>query len=172
MRLAHTLLRTVVGALFIGHGTQKLFGWFGGAGIDSTAQTFENLGLRPGRSHAVAAGAAEAGGGTLFVLGVANPLAAALISGTMLTAIRRVHARNGPWVTDGGFEYNLVLIAAALTLAAPRSAGDDARSEWMWALASLLAGTAGAVGAELIARHEEEAAEVHEFASPPSAVAA
>ena len=172
MRLAHTLLRTIVGALFIGHGTQKLFGWFGGAGLDATAQTFEKLGLRPGRRHALAAGAAEAGGGTLFVLGLANPLAAALISGTMLTAIRRVHARNGPWVTDGGFEYNLVLIAAALAVAAPRSASDDARSEWTWALASLLAGTAGAVSAELIARHEQHDAEVHEFAGPPSAVAA
>jgi putative oxidoreductase len=172
MRLAHTALRTIIGALFIGHGTQKLFGWFGGPGIDATGETFERLGLRPGRRHAIAAGAAETGGGTLFVLGLANPLAAALVSGTMLTAIRRVHARNGPWVTNGGFEYNVVLIAAALVLAAPRSAPDDARSELKWALASLGAGAAGAAGAELIARREEQDGEIQEFAQPESAVAA
>ncbi len=180
MRLAHTILRTIIGALFIGHGTQKLFGWFGGPGPDATGETFEQLGLTPGRRHALAAGTAEATGGTLFVLGLANPLAAALVSATMITAIRRVHAKNGPWVTDNGFEYNLVLIAAALALARPRSSRDDARTEAGWALASLAAGLAGAAAAEAAARHEAQEqeqerrqdAEVHEFSRSPAAVAA
>src|SRR5580704_13785876 len=115
MRLGSLGLRIAVGAFFVGHGTQKLFGWFGGSGLEATSQAFEQLGLRPGRPNAIAAGVAEAGGGALLASGLANPLAA-----TMLTAIRRVHAKNGPWVTNGGYEYNVVLIAAALALAPPR----------------------------------------------------
>ena len=117
MKLGLTLLRTIVGALFVGHGTQKLFGWFGGHGPDATGQFFESLGLRPGRRHAVAAGAAEAGGGALVVLGLFTPAAAASIIGTMFTAIRTVHVKNGPWVSDGGYEYNLALIAIMVALA-------------------------------------------------------
>ena len=62
MKLGRLLLRLSVGGFFVGHGTQKLFGWFGGHGLDATAAGFEQLGLRPGRRHAIAAGAAEAGG--------------------------------------------------------------------------------------------------------------
>ena len=69
MRLGNLILRTTVGAFFVGHGTQKLFGWFGGHGLDATAQAFESLGLRPGRPNAIAAGAAEAGGGALLISG-------------------------------------------------------------------------------------------------------
>ena len=174
MRLAHTILRMTIGALFVGHGTQKLFGWFGGPGPSGAGETFEQLGLTPGRRHALAAGTAETTGGTLFLLGLANPLAAALVCATMITAIRRVHAKNGPWVTDNGFEYNLVLIAAALALARPRSSRDDARTEAGWAVASLAAGVAGAAGAEAAAHHEQQhqGAEVHAFARSPAAVAA
>jgi putative oxidoreductase len=117
MKLGLTILRTIVGALFFGHGTQKLFGWFGGHGPDATAQMFEGLGLRPGRRHATAAGASEAGGGALLALGLLTPAAAASLIGTMFTAIRTVHLKNGPWATAGGYEYNLVLIAALLALA-------------------------------------------------------
>src|SRR5205085_139297 len=82
MKIARLLLRLLVGGLFIGHGTQKLFGWFGGHGLDATAQGFEHLGMRPGRRNAIAAGAAEAGGGAALALGLATPLAAsALIAG-------------------------------------------------------------------------------------------
>ena len=115
MKLARFLLRVIVGSLFVGHGTQKLFGWFGGYGIDATAQAFEGMGMRPGRRNAIAAGAAEAGGGAALALGFATPTAGAALIATMLTAIHRVHFKNGPWVTNGGFEYNLVLIAAILT---------------------------------------------------------
>ncbi len=117
MKLGLTFLRTVIGALFFGHGTQKLFGWFGGYGPEGTGQFFESLGLRPGRRHALNAGAAEAGGGTLIALGLFTPAAAAAIIGTMATAIRTVHIKNGPWVTQNGYEYNLALIAIMVALA-------------------------------------------------------
>jgi putative oxidoreductase len=117
MNFGTAAMRGIVGPLFIGHGTQKLFGWFGGAGLDATAGGFENLGMRPGRRHAAAAGAAEAGGGALLTLGALTPVAASLITGVMTTAIRKVHAKNGPWVTGGGWEYNAVLIAAMAAIA-------------------------------------------------------
>src|SRR5271165_6855217 len=153
MKICRLLLRLVVGGLFVGHGTQKLFGWFGGHGLDATARGFEQLGLRPGRRNAIAAGAAEAGGGALLAIGLATPLASAVLVATMLTAIHRVHAKNGPWVTNGGYEYNLVLIAAALALAevGPGELSLDAlrgreHSGPRWALAALLAGALGAIG--------------------------
>lgn len=117
MKFGLALLRSVVGFLFVGHGTQKLFGWFGGHGPEGTGQFFESLGLRPGRRHATAAGAAEAGGGALIALGFLTPAAAAAVIGVMSQAIRSVHLKNGPWVTDGGYEYNLVLIACLVALA-------------------------------------------------------
>jgi putative oxidoreductase len=116
MDLGRTALRFVIGPLFVGHGTQKLFGWFGGHGPDGTGAFFEQLGLKPGKRHATAAGASEAVGGALLTLGALTPVAAGLITGTMITAIRKVHAPKGPWVTDGGYEYNLTLIAAMLAL--------------------------------------------------------
>ena len=117
MDLGRTALRMVIGPLFVGHGTQKLFGWFGGHGLEGTAGFFEGrLGLKPGKRHATAAGSAEAVGGLLLTLGALTPVAAGLITGTMITAIRKVHAPKGPWATDGGYEYNLVLIAAMLAL--------------------------------------------------------
>src|SRR5271165_895755 len=153
MKICRLLLRLVVGGLFVGHGTQKLFGWFGGHGLDATARGFEQLGLRPGRRNAIAAGAAEAGGGALLAIGLATPLASAVLVATMLTAIHRVHAKNGPWVTNGGYEYNLVLIAAALALAevGPDELSLDAlrgreHSGSRWALAALAAGAVGAIG--------------------------
>jgi putative oxidoreductase len=117
MKLGLTALRGAIGGLFVGHGTQKLFGWFGGRGPAATAQMFDSIGLRPGQRHATAAGAAEAGGGALLALGLLTPAAAAALIGTMATAIRKVHFKNGPWATQGGYEYNLVLIMALLALA-------------------------------------------------------
>jgi putative oxidoreductase len=116
MNLGTAALRGIVGPLFIGHGTQKLFGWFDGPGLDATAGGFEQMGLRPGRRHALAGGAAEAIGGALLTLGALTPLAGSLVTGVMTTAIRKVHAPNGPWVTKGGWEYNAVLIGAVAAL--------------------------------------------------------
>jgi putative oxidoreductase len=159
MKIGRLLLRTVVGGLFVGHGTQKLFGWFGGSGLDTTAQGFEQLGLRPGKPNAIAAGAAEAGGGALLALGLETPFAAAVLTATMLTAIHRVHAKNGPWVTNGGYEYNLVLIAAALALtevgpgplSLDAARGRERCSGSHWALAALAAGAVGALGSHALA---------------------
>ena len=117
MKIGRLLLRLTVGGFFFGHGTQKLFGWFGGHGLDATSQMFDGLGMRPGRRNAVAAGVAEAGGGAALALGLATPLAAGTLTSVMLTAIHRVHLKNGPWATNGGYEYNAVLIAAVLALA-------------------------------------------------------
>ncbi len=151
MDLGRLILRGVVGPLFVGHGTQKLFGWFEGHGPEGTGGFFESLGLRPGKRHATAAGWAETAGGALLTLGAFTPLAQTLITGTMVTAIRKVHAQNGPWVTQNGFEYNLTLIAAtaALTEAGPgRPSVDEglfggSLHGKAWAFAALAAGVAG-----------------------------
>jgi putative oxidoreductase len=159
MKLGRLLLRLIVGGYFVGHGTQKLFGWFGGHGLEGTGQFFEgSLGLRPGKHHALAAGLSEAGGGALVVLGAATPLASAVLIATMLTAIHRVHLKNGPWVSDGGYEYNLVLIAAALALAetgpgSPSIDGDKTYGS-KGALLALLLGAAGAAGAHAYAESQ------------------
>ncbi len=161
MKIGRLLLRVSVGGVFIGHGTQKLFGWFGGHGLEATSQSFEQLGMRPGRRNAIAAGAAEAGGGGALALGFATPLAAAILTATMLTAIQRVHLKNGPWLTNGGYEYNIVLIAATLALAevGPGELSLDAaleqeRSGPGWVLAALTLGSAGALGAHLLAQSQ------------------
>ncbi len=154
MKLGLTSLRVIVGGLFVGHGMQKLAGMFGGHGLQATAQAFESLGLRPGRTHALAAGAAEAGGGALLAAGAATPLGATLLSATMATAIRTVHAPKGPWLTDGGYEYNLVLMAIvlAITDVGPGRWSVNAargRPRWgtSWALAQLAAGLVGSAAA-------------------------
>ncbi len=115
------ILRTVVGLLFVGHGAQKLFGWFGGTGLGGTAAWMEQLGLRPGRLWALAAGLAEFVGGASLALGLLVPVAAVLIVAVMATAIALVHARNGLWVQNGGYEYPLVnsAVAVAVALAGP-----------------------------------------------------
>src|SRR5689334_6866621 len=117
MDLALLILRVVIGAFFAAHGAQKLFGAFGGHGLAGTGQFFESLGMRPGRLQATAAGVAEFAGGLLLVLGLLTPLAATMIVAVMAVAIMTAHAGKGPWVTEGGWEYNVVLIAGALALA-------------------------------------------------------
>ena len=158
MKIGRLLLRLSVGGFFVGHGTQKLFGWFEGHGLEATAAGFEQMGLRPGRRNALAAGAAEAGGGALLAAGLATPLAASALIATMITAIRTVHAKNGPWLSNGGYEYNVVLIAAALILveAGPGRLSLDAalgreRTGAGWTLAALTGGALGALGVQLAA---------------------
>lgn len=118
MNLGLLALRVIVGLLFFGHGTQKLFGWFGGHGLAATGGFFEQLGLPNGKRQAAMAGLAEAGGGLLLALGLLTPLATALLTATMLVAVAKVHFSKGLWVTNGGYEYNLVLVAAAFAVAA------------------------------------------------------
>ncbi len=116
MRLGRAIARMTIGGLFVGHGTQKLFGWFGGPGLDGTTGMMEKLELRPARPNAVASGSAEAAGGALLVLGALMPVAGALLSASMITAIRKVHLPNGVWSQAGGYEYNVVVLAAVLAL--------------------------------------------------------
>jgi putative oxidoreductase len=171
MQFGLAVLRFVVGGLFMGHGLQKLAGWFGGFGLEGTGQFFEeSLNMRPGKAHAAAAGAAETGGGALIAAGLATPVGASLLSGTMITAIRKVHGSKGPWVSDGGYEYNLVLLAIvfALSDAGPGRLSLDAalgreRKGLHWALAQLAAGALGsaaaiAIGASQKASGSEAAA--------------
>lgn len=156
MSIGLFILRVVIGALFVGHGTQKLFGWFGGPGVEGAQGMFQSLGYRRPRTMAILAGAAEAGAGVLLVLGFLTPLAAAAIIGVMINAIAAVHAGNGPWVSDGGWEYNGVLIAAATTFAfaGPGWAGLDPALGWGldepgWGLVAVVVGllSGGAVAA-------------------------
>lgn len=111
------IIRAVIGLLFVGHGAQKLFGWFGGYGPKGTGGWMESVGIRPGVAMAVVAGAMEFVGGALLTLGLFTPAAAALIVLTMLGAIVKVHGKNGLWSEAGGIEYHLVLIAAAVGIA-------------------------------------------------------
>jgi putative oxidoreductase len=154
MGLFRFLARITIGVLFVGHGTQKLFGWFGGGGPEGTGKFFEQAGLKPGRRQALAAGAAEAGGGLAFALGAATPAAAAAISGVMVTAIKTVHWEKGVWSSAGGYEYNLVLLAGVFSLTenGPGKWSVDGalgRPRWGtgWALAALAAGVAGSAAA-------------------------
>ncbi|MFL6560457.1 MAG: DoxX family protein [Bacillus sp. (in: firmicutes)] len=111
------IIRLVIGVLFMGHGAQKLFGWFGGYGLKGTGGWFESIGVKPGITMAVFAGLAELIGGILFALGLLTPLAGILIAGTMLMAIIKVHVPNGLWATSNGYEYNLTLLAVAIGIA-------------------------------------------------------
>ena len=159
MDLALLVLRAVIGAFFIGHGAQKLFGAFGGHGPAGTAAFFESLGMRPGRLQALAAGWGELLGGALLLLGLFTPVASLLIIAVMVVAIITVHASNGPWVTNSGYEYNAVLIAAAFALAGagPGEFSLDSAfglelASTTWAIGAAALGLLGAIGAVLFAR--------------------
>ena len=150
MEIGLLLLRVVVGALLIGHGTQKLFGWFGGYGLDGVAGWFSSIGFRPAKPMAVVAGLGEAGGGLLLLLGLLNPLAAAAVIGTLLVAAS-THLPK-VWATDGGLELPLVfaVVAATLGFTGPgRYSLDNALGLDLagagWGTAALVAGVLGAV---------------------------
>ncbi|WML44321.1 DoxX family protein [Neobacillus sp. PS3-40] len=111
------IIRLVIGVLFMAHGAQKLFGWFGGYGIKGTGGWLESIGIKPGVTMAIFAGLAELLGGILFTLGLLTPLAGIMIAGTMVMAIVKVHGPNGLWATSNGYEYNLTLIAVVIGIA-------------------------------------------------------
>jgi putative oxidoreductase len=119
--VSYLLLRGTTGALLAGHGAQKLFGAFGGYGIEGTAGWLESLGLRPGKVWAYAAGLSEFGGGTLMMLGFLNPLGPLGVIGSMGMAIAKVHPLIPIWVTSGGAELPVtnIAIASALMLSGP-----------------------------------------------------
>jgi putative oxidoreductase len=137
------LLRLVVGVAFVGHGTQKLVGWFGGYGPKGTGGFFTSKGYRAGVLMAVAAGLAEAGGGTLLALGFATPLAAVLLATVMINAIASVTFKKAFML---GSELELIYLTIALSLAATgpgrfsidRAIGwDDNISGVWWGVAAL-----------------------------------
>ena len=166
-------LRVGVGTTLIAHGAQKLFGWFGGPGREQTSAMFEQLGFRPGKLNAIAAGMGEAGGGALLAVGLGTPGAAAAAAGTMIVA-SSMHFENGFFAGNGGFEYPAVLgwSAAALALTGPGALsldhvlGHRLNRAWMRNLA--LAAAAPAAFAVIARRRRAVAATV---AAPPDPAA-
>src|SRR6266487_4038058 len=146
------------------HGTQKLFGWFGGYGLSGTAGFLEQLGFVPGRRNALFAGLAETAGGLLLALGLATPVAAAMIVGVMVVAAISVHLKHGFFVHNQGYEYTLVLAIVALTIAfaGPGPISLDALlglhdGGYAWGLGALAFGLAG--GAVQLANRQVPAAQ-------------
>src|SRR5467141_1519910 len=120
------VLRLVVGLTIAAHGAQKLFGVWGGPGMNGWTQVVQRLRMRPARPLAWIAALSEFGGGLLLALGLLSPLGNLAIIGSMLVAIATVHLSKGFWVTKGGFEFNLTLIGAAAALAITGPAADSA----------------------------------------------
>jgi putative oxidoreductase len=162
MDLALLVLRVVVGLLFAGHGAQKLFGAFGGGGLEGTAGMFDNIGLRPGWLHARAAGTAEFAGGLLLAIGLFTPFAAGVLIAVMMAAVITVHAPNGIWNTQQGYEFNLVMAAVVFALAGAGAGswsldhafGFDLNGA-AWAIGALVVGVIGGFGAVLSGRTYE-----------------
>lgn len=112
------IIRLVVGLTFVGHGAQKLFGWFGGPGPIKFGEWLGTIGITTGgKTWAILAGLFEFIGGLLFSAGELTWLGAILIIIVMIDAIFTVHGKNGFWLTNGGYEYNLILIAIVLGVA-------------------------------------------------------
>ncbi|MFM2600997.1 DoxX family protein [Vibrio fortis] len=110
-------LRVPVGIIFMAHGAQKLFGWFGGYGLEGTGQWMASIGLGPGVLMAFLAGTAEFFGGLFILLGLLTRPAAASLAITMLVAIFAVHFENGLFMSNNGYEFGLALLAASVSLA-------------------------------------------------------
>ena len=132
--IALLVLRLVLGGVFVAHGAQKLFGSFGGPGIEGTAGFHEQIGIKPARPMAILAGLAEFVGGILVIAGFLTPLAALALIAVMIVAILKVHLRHGFFAASGGYEFNLVLIAVAvsLLLAGSGAHGIDAALGILW----------------------------------------
>jgi putative oxidoreductase len=159
MDVAMLVLRGVVGALFVGHGSQKICGWFGGRGLKGTASFFESVGLAPGLPLAVLAGLSELAGGLLLGFGLFVPVAAMLLISVMTAAIAAVHWKNGVWNQDGGFEFPLVLVTVAFAVAAI-GPGTISLDNWVgidwsglgWAVGAVAVGAIGGLASYALGR--------------------
>ncbi|MFZ7087718.1 DoxX family protein [Curtobacterium sp. RRHDQ10] len=166
---ATTILRIGLGTVLVAHGSQKLFGLFGGGGIEGTAQAMHGMGFRPGRRNAVLAGIGEAGSGAALVLGVGTPLAGAGAATTMGVASSS-HVPNGFFNAGGGLEFPafLGLAAATFALGGPGPVSLDHASghvldrPWMRGLA--LVAIPVAIGVQVYRRRQVLAAERSESA--------
>lgn len=107
-------LRVGAGVIFAAHGAQKLFGWFGGYGLEGTAGWMESIGLSPGILMATLAGSAEFFGGLLLIAGLLVRPAALVLAVTMLVAIVSVHLQNGLFMANNGYEFGLALMVISL----------------------------------------------------------
>jgi putative oxidoreductase len=111
-----TILRIIAGVTFVAHGSQKLFGWFGGYGLAGVGEWMESIGLAPGYLMALMAGSAEFFGGLALILGLLARPAAAVLAVTMLVAIASVHLANGFFMSNNGYEFALALLAMSLAV--------------------------------------------------------
>lgn len=130
--LAPLALRIAAGVIFAAHGAQKLFGWFGGYGLEGTGQWMASIGLEPGYFMALAAGSAEFFGGLLLIAGLLTRPAAVVLAITMVVAIVTVHLQNGLFMSNNGYEFGLSLLAISISLAvsgAGRFALDNALAQ-------------------------------------------
>jgi putative oxidoreductase len=180
MAVGLLIIRVVLGLLLVGHGAQKLFGWFGGPGLTQTGAFFDSVGHRPGRRMAALAGLAEVTGGGLLALGLLTPLGAAIVIGTMIAAAA-VHAANGLWASAGGYELPAFYAVAATGLAFT-GPGDYSLDHllglswsWPYGIGAVVVGLLGAL--PLIARSRRRLAqpqprEDHRSHQPPTPVAA
>lgn len=114
--LAPVALRLSAGVIFAAHGAQKLFGWFGGYGLEGTGQWMASIGLEPGYLMALMAGSAEFFGGLFLLLGLLTRPTALVLAVTMLVAIVSVHLENGLFMANNGYEFGLSLLAISVAL--------------------------------------------------------
>ena len=162
------VVRIVVGLLMAAHGSQKLFGWFGGHGIAGTAMFFEGIGFRPGRFFATLAAATEVVSGLLVALGLLGPIGPALMLSVMIVAAVSVHWKNGVFAASNGIElalfYGTVAVGLALIGFGKYSLdallGLQSLYSPTWAIVALAIGAIGGVG-NLLARRPAAAAPAH-----------
>lgn len=109
-------LRLPLGIIFAAHGAQKLFGWFGGYGLEGTGQWMASIGLEPGMLMAALSGSAEFFGGVALILGLLTRPAALVLAVTMLVAIFSVHISHGLFMSNNGYEFGLALLAGTVSL--------------------------------------------------------
>ena len=167
------LLRLLIGLTLAAHGSQKLFGAFGGGGLKGTGAWLESIGFRPARRQALLAGGTELLGGLGLALGVLTPVSAAMVIGVMAVAAVAGHGGKGFFITRNGWEYCLVLAgaAAALAFTGPGGfsfdhlVGFDGGGN-LWGLFAVAAGVAGAAAQLATRRTEVDLRDTPPAASP------